>query len=79
MMDKNRNSVIGELKGKVELLINEVLPRMERSMVRIEKGLNNHLKHHVENDSMRGDRWFKIFIIILQIILSGMVSYLLFR
>ena len=79
-MDKEeRNSTIGELKGKLKLLLDEILPRIERTIARIERGLNNHLRHHVEKEKQRGDRWFKIAVIVLQILLSAMVSYLLFR
>jgi len=76
---KSRNSTVGELKGKIELLIDEVLPRIEGKIMKIEEGLNNHLKHHLKIDERKSDRWFKIGMIVLQVILSGMVSYLLIK
>ncbi len=77
-MDKS-NSIIGELKGKIELLINEILPRIEDNIMKIEKGLENHLKHHLKYDSKKGDRYFKVATLILQVALSAMVSYHLMK
>ena len=78
-MDKeNQNSTIGELKGKLKLLLDEILPRIERTISRIERSLNNHLRHHVETEKQKSDRWFKVLVIVMQILLSAMVSYLLF-
>lgn len=78
-MDKEeKSSIVGEMKGKLKLLIEEILPRIERTISRIERALNNHLRHHVENEKQKSDRWFKVAVIILQILLSAMVSYLLF-
>ena len=77
MNNDERNSTIGELKGKLKLLLEEILPRIERTIARIEKGFNNHLRHHMENEKQKGDRWFKISVIVLQVLLSAMVSYLL--
>lgn len=74
-----RNSTLGELKGKIEILINEVLPRIEDKIIKIEEGLNNHLKHHEKTDEKKSDQWFKIGMIVLQVILSGMLTYLLFK
>jgi len=75
----NRNSDIGEIKGRIDILIREVLPRIERRIASIARGLNNHLKHHEDLAEKKGDRLFKIIVIVLQILLSAMVSYLLFR
>ena len=77
-MDK-RNSIIGELKGKIELLINEILPRIEDNIVKIEKGLENHLRYHLKSETKKGDRFFKVATLVLQVILSAMVSYHLMK
>jgi cytoskeletal protein RodZ len=74
-----RNSVIGELKGKIEVLINEVLPRIESKIMNIEESLNNHLSHHLKHDEKKSERWFRIGMLVLQVILSGMVTYLLIK
>ena len=75
----HRNSIIGELKGKIEILTNEVLPRIESKIIRIEEGLNNHLSHHEKNEAKKTDRWFRIWMIALQVVLSGMITYLLIK
>jgi len=77
-MDRG-NSIIGELKGKIELLINEILPRIEEKIVKIEEGLENHLKRHSKCDEKKGDRYFKVATLVLQVILSAMVSYHLMK
>ena len=74
-----RNSILGELKGKIELLLKEVLPRIEDKIDKIERGLNNHLKSHEKIDEKSSDRWFKIITIIFQVALSAMVTYLLLK
>lgn len=79
MDDDEKSSMIGELKGKLKLLLDEILPRIERTIARIERGFNNHLRHHMENEKQKSDRWFKVAVIVLQVVLSAMVSYLLLR
>jgi len=73
------NGVIGELKGKIEVLIDEVLPRIERTISKMEEGLNNHLAHHTTHDEKKSDRWFKIGMIVFQVVLSSMITYLLIK
>jgi hypothetical protein len=73
------DSLIGEIKGKIEILVDEVLPRIEGKISKMEEGLNNHLAHHDKRDERRTERWFKVGMIIFQIILSGMLSYLLLK
>ena len=75
----DRDSTIGELKGKIEILVDEVLPRIEGKISKMEEGLNNHLAHHTKNDENKSERWFKVGMIVFQIILSGMLSYLLLK
>ena len=75
----DRDSAIGELKGKIEILIDEVLPRIEGKIVKMEEGLNNHLAHHTKHDENKSERWFRIGMIVFQVILSGMLSYLLLK
>ena len=74
-----KNSTLGEVKGKIELLIGEVLPRIEGKISRIEVSLDNHLKHHLHTGEKQGDRWFKIAMVALQAGLSAMVMFLLAR
>lgn len=62
---KSGKSTLGEIKGKIELLINEVLPRIEGKITSIEEGLNNHLKHHLKLEEKKSDRWFKIWMTYL--------------
>ena len=76
-MAARRNSTIGELKGKMETLLDEVLPRIEGRIGGIEKSLSNHLKHHEQAGEKRSDRWFQIGMVVLQVALTGMVLYLL--
>ena len=75
----NGKSLIGEVKGKVELILSEVLPRIEVKISSIETGLNNHLAHHERNKESRGERWFKIGMIVVQAVLTAMLGYLLTR
>ena len=79
MDNEDKSSLIGELKGKIKLLLEEILPRIERTITRIERGLVNHLKHHEEREKQKSDRWFKVSVIVLQILLSAMVSYILLK
>lgn len=73
------DSLIGEIKGKIEILIDEVLPRIEGKIGKIEEGLNNHLSHHEKHESKKSDRWFRIWMIVFQVILSSMITYLLIK
>ena len=75
----NGKSLIGEVKGKVEPILSEVLPRIEAKISSIEAGLNNHLAHHERNKESRTEKWFKLGMVVLQVVLTTMVGYLLTR
>jgi len=75
----NGKSLLGEVKGKLELLLSEVLPRIEAKISSIETGLNNHLAHHERTKESRAEKLFRISIVVLQVVLTTMVGYLLTR
>ena len=76
MAGKMTIAVLGErLANLKESLFSQkigILPRLEGKF-------DNHLKHHEKNETKRGDRAFKIFTVILQLLISvGILTLLKF-
>lgn len=56
--------------------IDATLEYLKGSVGKVETGLNNHLKTHNDMQIKRGDRWFKIILLIVN---SGILIYLYFN
>lgn len=76
-MGKKCRMTLGILGERLENLIDNLFHKERGILPRLEHKFDNHLAHHEQNKSKRGDRLFKIFIVILQISMSAGILYLL--
>ena len=70
---------IGVLGERLDNLKEELFDKARGILPRLELKFDNHLKHHEKITAKKGDKVFKIFIVVLQAILSIGILYLLAR
>lgn len=79
MADKKNKVTLGILGERLDNLIRNLFNKEMGMLPRLELKFDNHLQHHEQNRSKKGDRAFKIITIFLQLLISvGILTLLKF-